>query len=108
MKQNTLLIIMTGCLLFTITAVFYISIKTQKLRKELNELQTSIRSEQAQIHVIETDHAYLTRPSRIAKLLAAYNGDDTLSAPTPNQFIGVDDIPFNEDTGVHNASYKKD
>ena len=108
MKQNTLLIIMTGCLLFTVTAVFYISIKTQKLREELSELQAGIKAERAQIHVIETDHAYLTRPSRIAELLASYNGEDTLSAPTPHQFIQVDDIPFNKDTTVQNVSYNKD
>ena len=108
MKQSTLLIFMTGCLLFTITAMFYISIKTQKLREELDELQASIRAERAQIHVIETDHAYLTRPSRVAQLLAIYSGEDTLSAPTPNQFIKVDDIPFNEDKTVHTVSYHKD
>lgn len=106
MKQNTLLIAMAGCLLFTITAMFYISIETQKLRKELRELQAKIKTERGQIHVMETDRAYLTRPSRISELLTTYNGEESLAAPTPNQFIRVDDIPFNEDGAVQSASYQ--
>ena len=107
MKQNKMLIAMTGCLLFTITAMLYISFETQELRKELSELQAKIKTERSQIHVIETDHAYLTRPSRVAELLSIYNGENTLSAPTPDQFIKVDEIPFQQDP-IQNASYKKD
>ena len=107
MKQNKMLIAMTGCLLFTITAMLYISFETQELRRELIKLQTSIKSERSRIHVIEADHAYLTRPSRVAELLSTYNSENLLSAPTPDQFINIDDLPF-YNTGMQNASYQKD
>lgn len=87
--------------------LMYISAETQELESQVQSVQQQILTERRSLHVLETEWAYLTRPSRLTDLLASLGGADNLSAPTPDQYVDIQDIPHASTSNVHVISYEQ-
>ena len=110
--MKTVSYIFTGlCCLVTLLGAYglmYYSEKTHALESDTKTLQQKIIAEREHLYVLEAERAYLTRPARITTILSAIDdGSETLSAPTPDQFSTIKDIPYRTKPLIHKVSYKK-
>lgn len=74
-----------------VSGVYFIKYKVAILDEEISSMRREISEEQENIHVLQAEWTYLTRPQRIKQLSKKYLGEDYKH---PKVVADLGDVPY--------------